>query len=256
MSQLRRALTLALIVIIGLATTPAGAQTEQADADELPPAHRLLVAQRNALLDEIEALDTDPEPVRSIAGAQARAAHRRDLMDQLAEVEAEAAVSFEYGDSTFEYPFAVYPVEIVDEFVNSWGSARSGGRRHKGTDILAPRGVELYAIEDGYIDRTSNSALGGIGLYFQGDSGARYFYAHLDSLGPQVDGERVRAGDVIGTNGDTGNARGTPHLHIQWAPEGGEGWRNPYPMLETIWDNERPPPAIELDLELGEELEP
>ncbi|MDH3707694.1 MAG: M23 family metallopeptidase, partial [Acidimicrobiia bacterium] len=105
-----------------------------------------------------------------------------------------------------------------------------------------PYGTELRAIEDGVIERVSNSALGGLALYLQGDSGARYFYAHLQDLADKGDGDRVRAGDIVGFNGDSGNARGTPHLHFQWAPEGGEGWRNPYPLLEALWLAERQVP--------------
>ena len=129
---------------------------------------------------------------------------------------------------------AVFPVGGTYEFVNSWGQARSGGRRHKGTDILAPEGAPLYAIESGVIERYSESSLGGLSFYFLGDSGARYYYAHLSAYGPFAEGERVEVGAVVGYNGDTGNARGTPHLHFQYAPDGGEGWVNPYPLLMEL----------------------
>lgn len=129
---------------------------------------------------------------------------------------------------------AVFPVGGTYEFVNSWGQARSGGRRHKGTDILAPEGAPLYAIESGVIERYSESSLGGLSFYFLGDSGARYYYAHLSAYGPFAEGERVEVGAVVGYNGDTGNARGTPHLHFQYAPDGGEGWVNPYPLLTEL----------------------
>lgn len=140
---------------------------------------------------------------------------------------------------------AVFPVADVSEFIDSWGFSRSGGRRHKGTDVLAPRGADLFAIEGGVIERQGNSRLGGLSVYLLGDSGARYYYTHLDELGPQVAGERVVAGDVVGAVGDSGNARGTPHLHFQWAPDGKTGWQNPYPLLEALWEaeNGNPPPV-------------
>lgn len=150
---------------------------------------------------------------------------------------------------------AVFPVGGTYEFVNSWGQSRSGGRRHKGTDILAPEGAPLYAIESGVIERYSESSLGGLSFYFLGDSGARYYYAHLSAYGPFAEGERVEVGALVGYNGDTGNARGTPHLHFQYAPDGGEGWVNPYPLLmelrEAVWpgvpvpDSLRSAPAAE-----------
>lgn len=145
----------------------------------------------------------------------------------------------------FGIDVAVFPVGDVTEFINSWGFARSGGRRHKGTDILAPRGADLYAIEAGVIERQGDSQLGGLSVYLLGDSGSRYYYTHLHELGPQVAGERVNAGDVVGLVGDSGNARGTPHLHFQWAPDGKTGWVNPYPLLEGLWiaENDSQPPA-------------
>ena len=174
---------------------------------------------------------------RRLATARAEVDRLQADLDRLDAAMIDTSVLEPYG-----LEFAVFPVEAPTEFVNSWGAARSGGRGHKGTDILSPYGTELRAIEDGVIERVSNSALGGLALYLQGDSGARYFYAHLQDLADKGDGDRVRAGDIVGFNGDSGNARGTPHLHFQWAPEGGEGWRNPYPLLEALWLAERQVP--------------
>jgi membrane fusion protein, copper/silver efflux system len=53
----------------------------------------------------------------------------------------------------------------------------------------------------------------------------------IDRLHVRVTGERVRAGQPIGTNGDTGNARGTPHLHLEVHPGGGRPI-NPYPLVQ------------------------
>lgn len=142
------------------------------------------------------------------------------------------------GGAEFGIDSAVFPVGEITEFVDSWGFSRSGGRRHKGTDILAPRGADLFAIEAGEIQRQSSSRLGGLSVYLIGDSGARYYYTHLDEIGPQEAGDRVEAGEVIGYVGDSGNARGTTHLHFQWAPDGGDGWVNPYPLLASLWTAE------------------
>ncbi|MCH7789960.1 MAG: M23 family metallopeptidase [Acidobacteria bacterium] len=152
------------------------------------------------------------------------------------------------GDE-FGLGIAAFPVRSGYEFEDSWGFVRSGGRSHKGNDILSPRGTAIIAIEDGVIERHSSHHLGGLAIYFRGDSGALYYYAHLDSFGPQAEGERVAVGDVIGANGDTGNASGTPHLHFQYSPNGDDyGWIDPYPLLVELsqqgWDPGRaaPPP--------------
>ena len=100
-----------------------------------------------------------------------------------------------------------------------------------GTDILAPMGTPIYAFEDGTITRMNNSSLGGISLYLQGDSGKLYFYTHLQGyVGGVSEGQRVTTGQHIAHNGDTGNAAGIPHLHLEIMPGGG-GNVNPYPYV-------------------------
>jgi peptidoglycan LD-endopeptidase LytH len=123
------------------------------------------------------------------------------------------------------------PVGHPRSFSDTYGQPRSGGRGHKGTDILAPRGTHLYAYEAGTITRMHTNRLGGIVLYLRGDSGNTYYYAHLQGYVAGLStGQRVRAGQHIGFNGDTGNARGIPHLHIEVMP-GGSGNVNPYPYM-------------------------
>ena len=125
------------------------------------------------------------------------------------------------------------PVNGATSFSNSWGAPRSGGRSHKGVDMVAARGVPIVAIESGVVERTSNSSLGGLSVYFRGNSGDRYYYAHLDSLAVSG-GESMSVGGLLGTNGSTGNAPDwLPHVHFQWAPGGGN-WVNPYPLVAEL----------------------
>jgi peptidoglycan LD-endopeptidase LytH len=119
------------------------------------------------------------------------------------------------------------PVSKPYSFVDSWGAARSGGRAHQGTDIMNPMHNKVHAIVDGVVSRQSTSSLGGISLYLQGADGNEYYYAHLDSYTSRV-GQRVKAGELIAYNGQTGNARYTaPHVHFEVHPGGGAPV-NPY----------------------------
>jgi peptidoglycan LD-endopeptidase LytH len=124
------------------------------------------------------------------------------------------------------------PVSKPFSFVDSWGAARSGGRAHKGTDIMNPMRNRVHAIVDGVVSRLSTSSLGGISLYLRGDDGNEYYYAHLDSYASRA-GQRVKAGELIAYNGQTGNARYTaPHVHFEVHPGGG-GAVNPYPYVKA-----------------------
>jgi murein DD-endopeptidase MepM/ murein hydrolase activator NlpD len=123
------------------------------------------------------------------------------------------------------------PVQGGASFIDSWGFARSGGRRHKGVDMFAPRGTATIAVTSGSIKlRTVN--LGGIVAYLYGDDGNKYYYAHLNGHPEGLrDGQRVERGAAIGYVGNTGNAEGTsPHLHFEIRP-GGAGAVNPYPTV-------------------------
>jgi murein DD-endopeptidase MepM/ murein hydrolase activator NlpD len=126
------------------------------------------------------------------------------------------------------------PVAGAVSFSDSWGEPRSGGRAHRGVDMIAARGVPIVAIYSGKISRFSNSSLGGRSIYFRSDNGDMFYYAHLDSFADVGAGEHVEQGTVIGYNGSSGNApEYLPHLHFEWHPGGG-GAVNPYSLVRGL----------------------
>ena len=115
-------------------------------------------------------------------------------------------------------------------FADTWGAPRSGGRSHQGVDMIAPRGIPIYAVTSGFATFKFNR-LGGNAVSLVGDNGNRYYYGHLDSYAGAS--RIVFQGEVIGYNGDTGNARfSTPHLHFEIRPGGGLP-TNPYPSVRA-----------------------
>jgi murein DD-endopeptidase MepM/ murein hydrolase activator NlpD len=124
------------------------------------------------------------------------------------------------------------PVAPPYTYIDSWGAPRSGGRSHQGTDIMAPYGAKVFAYTGGVVSRHSTSVAGGISLYLLGDDGVEYFYAHLSGYAVPA-GTRVRAGQLVAYNGQSGNARYTaPHTHFEVHPGGaGSAPVNPYPYV-------------------------
>jgi murein DD-endopeptidase MepM/ murein hydrolase activator NlpD len=114
-------------------------------------------------------------------------------------------------------------------FIDSWGFPRSGGRSHKGTDMMAAYGEPVYAVQSGRVS-LSTSSLGGRSVYLYANTGFRYYYAHLSAWNVS-NGATVSQGQTVGFNGDTGNAQaGAPHVHFEIHPPG-SGAVNPYPTL-------------------------
>ncbi len=112
---------------------------------------------------------------------------------------------------------------------DTWGAPRSGGRRHEGVDMLAPTGTPIFAVVSGTV-RFSQNRLGGNAVSLVGDNGNRYYYAHLSRY--EGSSRRVTQGELIGYNGDTGNATGVPHLHFEVRPGGGLAV-NPTPSVRA-----------------------
>ncbi|MDP8969408.1 MAG: peptidoglycan DD-metalloendopeptidase family protein, partial [Actinomycetota bacterium] len=127
------------------------------------------------------------------------------------------------------------PIAGRVQFINDWGFPRSGGRTHQGTDLFADYGTPIVAIADGVVTtmHVMDEGLGGLTVTYSVD-GHRFYNAHLSAIADGIrDGARLRAGDVIGYVGVTGNARGTPpHDHFGWYPPGA-GAVNPYPLLRA-----------------------
>jgi murein DD-endopeptidase MepM/ murein hydrolase activator NlpD len=94
---------------------------------------------------------------------------------------------------------------------------RDGTRPHEATDILAPRGTPVLAVDAGTVKKLFTSKAGGLTIYqFDPEEIYCYYYAHLDRYATGLrEGVRVKRGDLIGYVGTTGNApRNTPHLHF------------------------------------------
>jgi peptidoglycan LD-endopeptidase LytH len=124
------------------------------------------------------------------------------------------------------------PVGRPHSFTDTWGAGRSGGRAHKGVDMMAPHGTPEFAYTSGVVTRTKlGGSLGGIVLYLRGNDGNEYYYAHLSKLLVRA-GQRVRVGELVGRVGSTGNASASaPHLHFE-VHRGGGYAVNPYPYVK------------------------
>ena len=194
-------------------------------------AARTALGQTVALVEvrraQLSALEAEAEQARAAVARELDAAQRH-----VRSLEALAARQRLIENARQSGIYSCVMDRRVVSFRDTWGAPRSGGRRHQGTDVMAPFNVPVYAFTSGVVLRRSSSRLGGLGLYLRGDDGATYYYAHLNGYtGAGSAGRRVVAGEHIGYNGYTGNAsRSAPHVHFERRPAGGAK-HNPFPYL-------------------------
>ncbi len=128
----------------------------------------------------------------------------------------------------------VWPLGKHTRLRKTWYADRAGGiRKHTGTDIWAPADAEIYSCTDGLVTYIGYSDGTGYAVIVTDEFGYEFHYYHMirqtDFL--QV-GDAVKAGDLIGHVGNTGNSD-LDHLHLTIvAPDG--LYVNPYPYLKAI----------------------
>jgi hypothetical protein len=139
-----------------------------------------------------------------------------------------AGAQVDTGSPDDAYPL-LFPVVGDNNWTDTWGAPRSGGRTHEGTDIFAEKGTPVVAAADGVISRIAIGGRAGRYIKITHDDGWSTFYMHLNNDTPGTDdglldetvegmavGVRVSAGDVIDFVGDSGNAEDTPpHVHFE-----------------------------------------
>ena len=91
---------------------------------------------------------------------------------------------------------------------------------HTGLDFAAPSGTPITAIANGVITSTGYDGSYGNKTVLTLDDGTELWFCHQTSYAVSP-GEEVRAGEVIGYVGSTGNVTG-PHLHLEVRPGGGD----------------------------------
>jgi murein DD-endopeptidase MepM/ murein hydrolase activator NlpD len=118
---------------------------------------------------------------------------------------------------------AAFPMQGPCFYSDTWHAPR-GDRKHLGVDIIGKEGLLIYAVADGVITKTyteGRDKLTGNGVRLTTADGTYFFYGHLQRLADGITvGTQVKAGQVLGTNGKTGNTS-TPHLHFEVHPQGG-----------------------------------
>ncbi|HEY6961232.1 MAG TPA: M23 family metallopeptidase [Gaiellaceae bacterium] len=139
----------------------------------------------------------------------------------------------------------VFPVYGPTSYVDTFGASRSDVSFHHGDDIFGSLGQPLVACATGIVFSVGWNKIGGNRLWIVDQQGNQYYYAHLSAFSTAaVNGAHVKAGQVVGFMGNTGDAEGTPyHLHFEIHPVsflylGYDGAVDPTPYLDA-WKHQK-----------------
>ena len=139
----------------------------------------------------------------------------------------------------------VFPVYGPSSYVDTFGAARADVSYHHGDDIFGQLGQPLVAVTDGTVFSVGWNKIGGNRLWLLDEQGNQFYYAHLSAFSTAaVNGAEVKAGQVVGFMGNTGDAEGTPpHLHFEIHPVsflylGYDGAVDPTPYLDA-WKHQQ-----------------
>ena len=173
---------------------------------------------------------------------------------------AERGDATQVGD-TLPPSITEYVVPVVDVDRAGWGDTHAA---YPATDIFLECGATLVSPVSGTVlevrrvdawdPATDDPATrGGRSVAVKGWDGVRYYLAHFDSIDPDLAvGDRVEAGDPLGTMGDTGRTSAC-HLHFslsppcpapEWRVRRGVVWPSPY--LDAWRAGEQRTPAAEV----------
>jgi len=117
------------------------------------------------------------------------------LLPQRFKIPVENASRKDYNENSFWY----YP----------WGKSVT----HKGVDIFAQEGTNVFSSTDGIVIKTGQIEMGGNIILILGPKWRLHYYAHLKEI-KVMKFSYVKSGEIIGTVGTSGNAKGkSPQLH-------------------------------------------
>lgn len=147
-----------------------------------------------------------------VAAAEAQAEERNALLAQLADKA--QAFSNKIARNAWVYPTS--PVVLTARFgdYGLWASY------HTGLDFNGNTGDPIMAVAGGVVTSVGYDGSYGNKTVITLDDGTEIWYCHQTSFNVS-DGQVVRAGELIGTIGSTGNVTGS-HLHLEVRPGAGD----------------------------------
>lgn len=124
------------------------------------------------------------------------------------------------SDTKFSLIDAIFPIRGKHDLGQSATNGFGGGRGHKGQDMFAACGTPLVAAQAGRVAAAKYHSAAGYYLVIKRPDGQAHAYMQMQAAALVREGERVEAGQAIGSVGQSGRASGC-HLHFElWTAPG------------------------------------
>ncbi len=233
----------ALAVSAGGAITATGPELANVSASSQTNASQARVGQASALSG---ASDVSRAKLRDARTAAVSRDSRRDAMADAADAElVDLAESQSQQRNAALAQFAKKAEAQAEKIAqNQWVLPTAGYRltatfgqfsglwatSHTGLDFAAPEGTPLVAATNATVTSVGYDGSYGNKTVLTLEDGTELWYCHQSATSVST-GEQVRAGEVIGAIGSTGNVTG-PHLHLEVRPGGGDPV-DPYDALSV-----------------------
>lgn len=242
MADVDRVLMVQQSLKTGIATMRGSKASLEAAQKDLLARKQELDALKVELADQKKVVDVQAGEKKTLLGQtkDQESAYQKLLDDRKKQVDALNAEIFDYesklkftlntkslpGQGALAWPLR--DVLVTQRFGKTVDSKRlyvSGS--HSGVDFRAATGTPVYAVADGLVegtgdtDKTCYKASFGKWIFIRHYNGLATAYGHLSVI-KAVEGQRVKAGDLIGYSGSTGHVTG-PHLHVTVYASNGVG---------------------------------
>jgi len=131
---------------------------------------------------------------------------------KLAGFDADRAATATRADRSFRGPLTLTPVAKYTITATFGQAGGRWARNHTGLDFAAPTGTPVRAVAAGTVIKSGWAGAYGNQLRIRHADGTESWYNHMSRYAVKTGS--VKAGQVIGYVGSTGNTTG-PHLHLE-----------------------------------------
>jgi murein DD-endopeptidase MepM/ murein hydrolase activator NlpD len=169
---------------------------------------------KNLVYEQFEYADDVEDPSSKQGGVDVEMPQKSNELKELIESVDNEVELGNLLDNTLLVSTDIEDIVFVPPVTGMVSDTFAPSRNHYGTDIVAPKGKPIKAIQKGTVIMATFSVETGHMLAVQHSNNIISFYKH-NSANLKKTGDVIRAGEVIAIIGNSGEMTDGPHLHFE-----------------------------------------